>query len=701
MGNKTFYQMLGYNSDEIQNLGVMDIHPAEEVNHSADQFEKLLKKEIAVSENIPVKRKDGSIFIADIRAFLISLAEKTYLAGVFRDITERKQAEEALRVSEARFSTVFRASPIGMSIARLVDDQYVDVNEAFLSLFGYTREEALKHTSLQLQTWATPEERDKVVKILREQGSVRNIEAQYRRKSGEIWTALASAEVVEVAGERYILALLQDITERKQAEEALNKSEAKFRNLVENASIGIFRTKIDGSRVLDANPKLCEILGLTREEFVGQPSAIAWAYPERREEMVRMLREKGSISNYEIDIRTKSGEIRTVIMSMMTYPTLGYLEGGLQDITERKQAEEEIKISKERLLFATEGANLGIWNWDTITGELIWSNKCKTLFGIPLDEAMSYQRFSDALHPDDRERTDMAVKDALDNHKDYDIEYRSLWPDGSIHWLAAKGRGYYDKTGKALRLEGIVLDITKRKIAEQYLQKTLDDLKRSNEELEQFAYVASHDLQEPLRMVSSYTQLLERRYKDKLDKDAEDFINFAVDGATRMQRLINDLLDYSRVTTRGKKFEQVDIQSVVGQVFANLQNRIEESHAIITQDDLPVVEADESQMIRLFQNLIDNALKFRSDTPPRVHISAHKEGGFHVFTVSDNGIGIDSQHTDRIFLIFQRLGSSRDYPGTGIGLAICKRIVERHGGKIWFESKVGNGSKFFFTIPIR
>ena len=202
-------------------------------------------------------------------------------------------------------------------------------------------------------------------------------------------------------------------------------------------------------------------------------------------------------------------------------------------------------------------------------------------------------------------------------------------------------------------------------------------------------------------MVSSYTQLIERRYKDKLDKDANDFINFAVDGANRMQRLINDLLDFSRITTRGKKFERVDVQSVVGQVFANLQNRIEESHAIITQDDLPVVEADETQMIRLFQNLIDNALKFRTDTPPRVHISTHKEGDFHVFTVSDNGIGIDTQYADRIFLVFQRLNTSTEYPGTGIGLAICKRIVERHGGKIWIESEIGKGSKFSFTIPIK
>jgi light-regulated signal transduction histidine kinase (bacteriophytochrome) len=258
------------------------------------------------------------------------------------------------------------------------------------------------------------------------------------------------------------------------------------------------------------------------------------------------------------------------------------------------------------------------------------------------------------------------------------------------------------RTAELLQTNKTLQDqIAERKQGDQRLQKTLEDLQRSNEELEQFAYVASHDLQEPLRMVSSYTQLLERRYKDKLDKDAQDFINFAVAGANRMQQLIIDLLDYSRVTRKGKKFERVDMQSVVGQVFANLQQRIEESHAIITQDDLPVIEADESQIMRLFQNLIENALKFRSDTPPHVHISIHKEGDFYIFEVSDNGIGIDLQYAEKIFQIFQRFNTSHKYSGTGVGLAICKRIVERHGGKIWLESEVGNGSKFIFTIPIK
>lgn len=251
------------------------------------------------------------------------------------------------------------------------------------------------------------------------------------------------------------------------------------------------------------------------------------------------------------------------------------------------------------------------------------------------------------------------------------------------------------------KIEGIIsfgLDITERLIVEQKLKSTLTELERSNKELEQFAYVASHDLQEPLRMVSSYTQLLERRYKDKLDDDALDFINFAVDGANRMQRLINDLLEYSRVTTRGKAFEKVDLSGVLGMAIANLHNRILETGALITNDDLPFCKGDEMQLVRVFQNLLENALKFKSETAPRIHVSTESEGDMLVVSVKDNGIGIERQYQDRIFTIFQRLNTKKDYPGTGIGLAICKRTVERHGGKIWFESEPGNGTTFKFSL---
>ena len=254
------------------------------------------------------------------------------------------------------------------------------------------------------------------------------------------------------------------------------------------------------------------------------------------------------------------------------------------------------------------------------------------------------------------------------------------------------------------RLKGLVVcsfDITKQRRAEEESRLTLADLERSNKELEQFAYVASHDLQEPLRMVSSYTQLLARRYQGQLDAAANEFIAYAVDGANRMQKLINDLLAYSRVGTRAKALAATDCTAVLDQALANLKAAIETSGAVVTHDPLPTVMHDNLLLVQLFQNLIGNAMKFHVEMPPRIHVSAGQKGDEWVFAVRDNGIGIDPQYAERIFTIFQRLHTREEYAGTGIGLAICKKIVERRGGRIWVESQPGRGSTFYFTIPVR
>jgi len=238
-------------------------------------------------------------------------------------------------------------------------------------------------------------------------------------------------------------------------------------------------------------------------------------------------------------------------------------------------------------------------------------------------------------------------------------------------------------------------------VARQELEKSIAELARSNSDLQQFAYVASHDLQEPLRMVASYTQLLAKRYRGKLDEEADEFIAYAVNGANRMQALIQDLLAFSRVDRQGQNFERTSVEALLGYALENLKGALEESRAVVTHDPLPTVMADERQVLHLLQNLLSNAIKFRGPEPPRVHLSAERRNGDWLFSVRDNGIGIDPQYRERIFVIFQRLHTSAEYPGTGIGLSLCKKIVERHGGRIWMESQLGQGATFYFTLPAR
>ncbi len=274
-----------------------------------------------------------------------------------------------------------------------------------------------------------------------------------------------------------------------------------------------------------------------------------------------------------------------------------------------------------------------------------------------------------------------------------------------MHYVSVSGEPLFDAQGTFHGYRGVGKDITRRKTDEAALREAHEalelkakELERSNEELQQFAYVASHDLQEPLRMVSSYTQLLARRYGDKLDGDAHEFMDFVVDGAARMKQLIEDLLAYSRVGTRGRALTPTDSGAALARALANLRGAQEASGAQVTHEAMPEVVADSGQLTQLFQNLIGNAMKFRGEEPPRIHVSAQTRERVWVFSVRDNGIGLDTQYADRIFMMFQRLHNKQEYPGTGIGLAICKKIVERHGGRIWVDSRPGEGSTFGLTI---
>lgn len=404
-------------------------------------------------------------------------------------------------------------------------------------------------------------------------------------------------------------------------------------------------------------------------------------------------------------------------------------EMGLRQIRQLKTTN-ALRDRERQLAQIIEGVSIPVFVIDKQHTVTHWNRACENLTRVSATKMLGTRKQWSAFYPEERPVTaDLVMNESAEGEiaKYYSGKYQKssvieeayesedffpgLGKNGK--WLFSTAAPLKDHYGKIIGAIETFQDITDRKRAEKKLKRTVTDLERSNAELQQFAYVASHDLQEPLRMVSSYVQLLAERYKGKLDSDADDFIAFAVDGALRMQTLINDLLTYSRVGTRGKPFEPTDCEAVLEQVLANLKLAIEESGAVITHDALPTVMADSSQLVQLIQNLTDNAIKFRSEETPRVHISVTKGSGIRgqrskstnhkvwIFSVRDNGIGIDPEFFDRIFTIFQRLHNLEEYPGTGIGLAVCKKIVERHGGRIWVESEPGKGTTFFFTIRER
>ena len=304
----------------------------------------------------------------------------------------------------------------------------------------------------------------------------------------------------------------------------------------------------------------------------------------------------------------------------------------------------------------------------------------------------------DIVLPEDREAVAENAAKMLTGERSSGYEFRIVTKRAVVKWVVETVAPVYYQ-GRQATL-GNVMDITEQKRDKERLTQMVSEMKRSNTELEQFAYVVSHDLQEPLRMVSSYTQLLAKRYRGQLDTDADDFISYAVDGAERMRTLLNDMLDYSRVGTRGKPFKLIWCEDVLEKAITNLKVAIEDSGTLVSHDYLPMLVVDEGQLVQLLQNLIGNAIKFCNQETPTVHVSAEKKDEVWVFSVRDNGIGIDPQHAQRIFEMFKRLHIREEYPGTGMGLAICKKIVERHGGHIWVQSQAGEGSTFYFTIPL-
>jgi len=402
-------------------------------------------------------------------------------------------------------------------------------------------------------------------------------------------------------------------------------------------------------------------------------------------ERVNMLTKNGRIipiEHRESPILDFSGKIIGLVITF-------------QDVTDKRSAERALQHSEYLLNKAQEMAHLGSWELDVNDqGMMKWSDEVYRIFGLDFDiSSPTYEDFIDRIHPDDRRMVEKTYSDSryLDSVT-YDIEHRIIRPDGDIRYVHQKCEHQRDKGGRVIRSVGMIHDITEQKAAQEALQ-------RSNRELEQFAYVASHDLQEPLRAIIGFLQLLQSRYGESIDEKGHQFIERSIKAGYRMQSLIRELLSLSRVSSRASDFALADLNVIFQEVMESLNPLVEQEKATISCTELPTLAVDANQIRSLFQNLVINGIRYNSNPNPSIEIGCHELGGYYQFFIKDNGIGISPQFHQRIFVVFQRLHTEREFAGSGVGLAMCTKIVERHGGTIWVESGLGKGSTFYFTLP--
>ncbi len=493
---------------------------------------------------------------------------------------------------------------------------------------------------------------------------------------------------------------------QQQTLKDLTKSRAQSQAILDNAVDGIISINSVGI-INSVNPRVRELFGYDDAELIGQNVKILMpeSYESEHDSYLSNHMHTGEKKvigiGREVEGKRKDGSIFSMDLAVTEVKSLDERQftGFIRDISERKKFENELKEREELFSAFVNSSPTMMWMTDEKDQPVMFNQRWLQFFGTTADEEINFLwGCNDRVHPGSLRQVIQTQEECLKQREPFDHEYQLLDRDGEYFWFREIGVPRFSN-GKYQGYIGNLVDITDRKAMENGLQNSMEQLQKSNAELEQFAYIASHDLQEPLRMVASYTQLLSRRYKGKLDDDADEFINYAVDGAKRMQSLIQDLLEYSRVGNSSKELIPVSSDLVLKNAIANLEAAIDEAGIVVSHDEMPMVMADDIQLMQLLQNLIGNAIKYRDpEKLGEIHISAEARDKQWVFSIKDNGIGIEPKFFERIFVVFKRLHTAVEKSGTGIGLSVCKKIVERHGGEIWVESEPGEGSVFMFTL---
>jgi PAS domain S-box-containing protein len=647
----------------------------------------------------------GLLFTSLLGAFLLILTGRTTITeqmvversaelsrthnALAHEITERYQAE-------SRFFSIAQSAVEAIISA---DDQghILTWNNGARAIFGYTADEAVG----QLLSTLMPERYRAA-----HQGGMERLRASGEshlmgkvlalhglHKDGREFPVELTLSTWTTTEGCFYGGIIRDVTKRQRAEEA----QARLAAIVESSDDAIISYTLDGT-IVSWNAGAATMFGYTFEEVHRRTIGLLRVPGDSSSvrSLLAQIKRGESIPHHDVVRQRKDGtQIDASLAISPLRDAAGHLVGGAsiyRDITERKRAEEMfrglLESAPDAMVIVNQQGDIVLVNAQT---EKLFGYQREALLGRPV-EIMLPERFR-GKHGEDRATylahphtrpmgAGLALYGRRKDGSEFPVEI-SLSPL---------------QTDEGLLISSAIRDITERQRAEE-VQRLAAELARSNTDLEQFAYAASHDLQEPLRGVAGCVQLLERYYGAQLDAHAHELIAHTVAGATRMQTLINDLLAYSRVSTQPKPFEPVDCALLLKDVLTNLAVAIQENQALITHEVLPTVMADPTQLLQVFQNLLGNAIKFRSDKTPKIHIGAARQDDGWLFSVRDNGIGIAPRHAERVFVIFQRLHTRRRYPGTGIGLALCKKIIERHGGRIWVESASGKGATFFFTMP--
>ncbi|HLN54725.1 MAG TPA: PAS domain S-box protein [Bacteroidales bacterium] len=721
--NDFICEITGYSREEL-----LSIHPSRLLDERSnlifrDRIKNILSGQ-KIADNVEYKiiGKDGRELWADLNIKVFSEKEGSPVALVIaHDITERKKAEEALRESEERYRLLHESLRDAFVLVDL-NGKIIQFNEIYREMLGYTAGELynLTYTDLTPAKWHAAEE-----KIVKEQilplGYSDIYEKEYITKDGkvipvELRTVLSRDAEGRPKG---MWAIVRDITDRRKAEQALRESERKFRDMFDSAPINMALVRLDGS-LIDVNDAAVKMHGFSsKEELLVNSSfdLVDKAYHQKVAEGFAKALEAGHVHDIELIQLKKDGE---KIYTLASATVMKDIQGNpyaflamVKDITERKKLEyelttysetleervrlrsEQVMAERKRLLDVLETLPVRICLL-TQDHKVVFANRSfRDAFGDSKG-VLCHEWCYNKKEPCEFCETFRVLNTGKPHHWEVNT------PGGEI--IDVNDFPFKDIDGSPLILK-MNIDITVQKNAEEKLRKSREHLEklnaelvRSNRELEHFAYIASHDLQEPLRMITSFTQLLTLKYEDKFDDEAKEYFGYVVDGGKRMYELINGLLAYSRISRQRITYSEVDLNSIIDIVKSNLALIIKERSCSIDCERLPRVNASHEQMIQLFQNLISNSIKFSQQTP-RIHISARTEKKRYIFSVKDEGIGIERQYFEKIFQIFKRLMPRDKYEGTGIGLAICKRIIENHHGEIWVESEPGKGSVFHFTIP--